>query len=75
MSREVSVAQVLDMIRPAMQADGGDVQLVSINEDTVSVRLKGMCLYCPSAGLTLKHGVERVLQERLPWVKAVIRVP
>ena len=74
MSREALVEEVLATVRPAMQADGGDVQLVSIQDGVVSVRLKGMCLCCPSASLTLKHGIEGSLRSRLGWVRAVVRV-
>jgi Fe-S cluster biogenesis protein NfuA len=73
MSRESLVEELLAAIRPAMQADGGDVQLVAIQDGVVSVRLE-MCLYCPSASLTLKHGIESTLRDRLSWVTAVIRV-
>ena len=75
MSRKLLVEELLATIRPAMQADGGDVQLVAIQDGVVSVRLKGMCLCCPSASLTLRHGIERTLRDRLGWVAAVIRVP
>ncbi len=64
------VQEVLDKIRPAIQADGGDVELVRIREDNViEVRLKGACGTCPMATLTLKAGVERVLKEEIPEVK------
>jgi len=67
------VQEVLDKIRPAIQADGGDVELVRIREDNViEVRLKGACGTCPMATLTLKAGVERVLKEEIPEVKEVI---
>ncbi len=75
MSYEAAVEELLDTIRPAMQADGGDVELVSIEGGTVSVRLKGMCLLCPSASLTLKDGIERTLRGHLCWVGKVVRVP
>jgi Fe-S cluster biogenesis protein NfuA len=75
MDDESSVDTILDTIRPAMQADGGDVQLVSVQGGIVSVRLKGMCLLCPSANMTLKHGIERTLRQHLPWVEEVKRVP
>ncbi len=72
---EVQVQQALDHIRPAMQADGGDIELVSVEDGLVSVRLRGTCLACPSASLTMKQGIERTLREKLPWVITVVRVP
>lgn len=62
---EVQVQQVLDHIRTAMQADGGDIELVSVEDGMVSVRLRGTCLACPSASLTMKQGIERTLREKL----------
>ncbi len=62
----------LDKIRPSLQADGGDVELVNITDDAViEVRLKGACGCCPMATLTLKAGVERVLKEDIPEIKEV----
>ena len=72
---ELQVQQALAHIRPAMQADGGDIELVSVEDGTVSVRLRGTCLVCPSASLTIKQGIERTLREKLPWVITVVRVP
>ncbi|MCB5231292.1 MAG: NifU family protein [Candidatus Cloacimonas sp.] len=72
-SRE-KVEEVLGLIRPAIQADGGDVELVKIREDNViEVRLTGACGTCPMATYTLKAGVERILKERIPEVKEVIQ--
>ncbi|NLW09614.1 MAG: NifU family protein [Firmicutes bacterium] len=66
------VEKVLEQIRPALQADGGDVQLVAVTEDgVVQVRLKGACAGCPMATLTLKNGIERRLREEIPEVKRV----
>ena len=66
------VEKVLEQIRPALQADGGDVQLVAVTEDgVVQVRLKGACAGCPMATLTLKNGIERRLREERPEVKRV----
>jgi Fe-S cluster biogenesis protein NfuA len=71
-----SVEEVLNRIRPAMQADGGNVELVSAEESgIISVRLQGTCLSCPSSSLTLKQGIERTLKEHLDWVTEVVRVP
>jgi Fe-S cluster biogenesis protein NfuA len=67
------VNEVLGMIRPSIQADGGDVELIDIREDNVVVvRLKGACGTCPMATLTLKAGIERILKEEIPEVKEVI---
>ncbi len=68
------VERVMEVLRPAMQADGGDVEVVSVEAGTVSVRLRGTCLLCPSASLTMKHAIERTLRDRLPWIVQVIRV-
>lgn len=66
---------VLDRIRPAIQSDGGDVELVNIREDNVvEVRLTGACKGCPMATLTLKAGIERIIKEEIPEVKEVISV-
>lgn len=67
------VNEVLGKIRPSIQADGGDVELIDIREDNVIVvRLKGACGTCPMATLTLKAGIERILKEEIPEVKEVI---
>ena len=68
------VEAALEQIRPALLADGGDVQLVDVNDGVVTVRLKGACSGCPMAAMTLQHGIERVLKERVPEVKEVISV-
>jgi len=67
---------VIDEIRPLLQADGGDLELVSVDEATgvVSVRLQGACKGCPGAAMTLKMGVERFLRERVAEVKEVVAV-
>ena len=69
------IQEALQEIRPAMQADGGDVELVSLKRTTVFVRLSGTCLACPSAELTMRYGIERKLKERFPWISEVHRVP
>lgn len=63
----------LDKVRPSLQADGGDVELVEFNEQTgeVSVCFSGMCVGCPMAGLTLKAGIETQLKQDVPEVKLV----
>jgi Fe-S cluster biogenesis protein NfuA len=66
------VQAALDKIRPALQADGGDVELVEITEDgVVRVALQGACRGCPMSQLTLANGVERVLKEEIPEVVRV----
>ena len=70
------VEKALDEIRPGLQADGGDVELVEINDEgVVSLRLKGACSGCPSAMVTLKMGIEQRLKELVPEVKTVEAVP
>ena len=67
------VAAVLELIRPSLQADGGDVRLVGVNEDGgVSVELQGACKGCPMSQMTLANGVERILKERVPGVTKVV---
>jgi Fe-S cluster biogenesis protein NfuA len=67
-----NVQAVLDKIRPALQADGGDVELVDVtDEGVVKVSLQGACRGCPMSQLTLANGVERVLKEQLPEVVRV----
>jgi len=68
------VTEVLRCLQPAMQADGGSVELVSVEDGVVSVRLKGTCLACPSSNLTMKLGIEKTLKARIPWVKEVVRI-
>lgn len=68
------VEAVLNEIRPALQADGGDVELVGVNDGMVSVRLTGACAGCPMSTMTLKMGIERILKEKLPEIKEVVAV-
>ena len=65
------IKQVLSEIRPALQADGGDIELVGVNGGVVKVRLKGACGSCPSSLITLKMGVEARLKEEIPDVECV----
>jgi len=67
------VEAALDYIRPALQNDGGDIELVDVDEDSgvVTVRLVGACGGCPMSQMTLKMGVERILKETVPAVSAV----
>ncbi len=69
------VIEVIDSIRPMLKNDGGDIEFVEIDRDNaVKVRLQGTCRGCPSAQITLKTGVERLLKQRVPQVKEVIAV-
>jgi len=69
------VQEALNKVRPLLQRDGGDVELVDVNsEGVVQVRLKGACGGCPAAAMTLKNGIEQVLKQELPEVKSVVAV-
>ncbi len=65
------VEAAIDKIRPMLQADGGDVELVSVENGIVKVRLKGACAGCPMSQMTLKNGIERVLKQQIPEIKSV----
>ena len=72
MTFKTRVEAAIDEIRPALQGHGGNIELVAVEDDnTVKVRLQGACSGCPGAAMTMKLGVERVLKERVPEVKAV----
>lgn len=67
------VAEVLELIRPSLIADGGDVTLVDVLDDgTVAVELIGACKGCPLSQMTLANGIERILKERVPGVTRVV---
>jgi len=68
------VETALARIRPALQADGGDVELIDVTDGVVKVRLKGACSGCPMSTMTLKQGIERVLKAELPEIKEVVAV-
>lgn len=69
------VQRALEKIRPALQADGGDIELIDVGEDgIVQVKLTGACGGCPMSQMTLKMGVERTLKKIVPEVKSVITV-
>lgn len=68
------VEQALNTIRPALQADGGDIQLVAIEGDVVKVRLSGACGGCPMSAMTMTQGVERAVKKAVPEVSKVLAV-
>lgn len=66
------VKEVLDQVRPALQRDGGDVELIEVNDDgIVTVRLQGACAGCPMSQMTLKMGIEQHIKRQIPEVKEV----
>jgi Fe-S cluster biogenesis protein NfuA len=65
------VEAALAKIRPALQADGGDIELIDVSDGIVKVKLAGACAGCPMSTMTLKMGVERILKEEIPEVKEV----
>jgi len=72
---EEQVKAALENVRPTLQADGGDVEFVSVdNEGIVSVRLTGACSHCPMSQMTLKMGIEKYLKKEIPQVKEVVGV-
>ncbi|HSW58577.1 MAG TPA: NifU family protein [Dehalococcoidales bacterium] len=68
------VKAALDQIRPALQADGGDVELVAVKDGVVSVKLTGACNGCPMATMTLKRGIEKIIKQQVPEIKEVVAV-
>jgi Fe-S cluster biogenesis protein NfuA len=69
------VAEALELIRPYLQRDGGDIELVDVDDGgVVQVRFKGACVGCPSAAITISQGVERTLKDRIPEVTKVCLV-
>ena len=68
------VEEVLNKIRPALKADGGDVELIDVKDGIVSVKLTGHCAGCPMSTMTLKNGIERLLKEEIADVKEVVSV-
>jgi Fe-S cluster biogenesis protein NfuA len=74
-SFEEKVKDVIESVRPALQAHGGDIELVGTDNDkNIKVRLQGACQGCPGAAMTMKAGIERILKEKVPEVKEVIAV-
>jgi Fe-S cluster biogenesis protein NfuA len=72
MRERVEVA--LDRIRPALRADGGDVELVDVQDGVVTVRLTGACGSCPMSTMTLRTGVERAIRQEVPEIKKLVAV-
>lgn len=69
------VQKALEFVRPGLQADGGDVELIDVNnEGVVTVRLTGACHGCPMSQMTLKMGIEKILKREVPEVKEVVSV-
>jgi Fe-S cluster biogenesis protein NfuA len=69
------VKKALEIIRPALQRDGGDVELVEVSADgVVKVKLVGACGHCPMSTMTLKMGIEKTLKDKVPGVKEVVSV-
>ena len=76
MSIELSkVEEVIEIMRPAIQADGGDISLVDVDVDTgvVTVELTGDCVSCPASTVTMKAGIERIMKDRVPGVTSVVQ--
>lgn len=69
------VVRILNLIRPAVQSDGGDVELIDISDEgVVKIRLHGACVGCPSSSVTLKLGIERNLKEHIPEITSVVAI-
>ena len=68
------IEAALDSIRPALQNDGGDVELVDVSDGIVKVKLTGACGGCPMSAMTLKMGIERVIKQQVPEIKEVVSV-
>jgi len=71
---EEKVKQVLDEIRVNLQRDGGDAEFIGIEDGVVKLRLLGACAGCPMSQMTLKHGIERIMKEKIPEVTEVVAV-
>jgi Fe-S cluster biogenesis protein NfuA len=69
------VEEVIEIIRPAIQADGGDISLLEVDQDSgvVTVELHGACVSCPASTVTMKAGIERIMKDRVPGVTAVVQ--
>jgi Fe-S cluster biogenesis protein NfuA len=72
--QEERVKEVLDKVRPYLIRDGGNVELVSVEDGTVKVKLVGACAGCAMSQMTLKIGIERILKQEIPEIKEVVAV-
>jgi len=68
------VQKIIDKIRPSLQADGGDVELIDVVNGIVTVKLQGACAGCPMSQMTLKNGIERLVKQEIPEIKSVEKV-
>lgn len=68
------VKTVIEKIRPSLQADGGDVQLISVEDNVVKLRLAGACGSCPLSQMTLKNGIEKIIKQEIPEIVEVVSV-
>ena len=68
------VEEVLEKIRPDLIRDGGNVELVEVSDGTVKLKLVGACAGCPMSAMTLKNGIEKILKQEIPEIKAVVAV-
>ncbi len=68
------IEEVLNKIRPSLTRDGGNVELVDVNDGTVKVKLTGACAGCPMSTMTLKMGIEQILKREIPEIKEVVAV-
>ena len=68
------VEEVLNKVRPSLMRDGGNVELVDVNDGTVKLKLIGACAGCPMSTMTLKMGIEQILKKEIPEVKEVVSV-
>ena len=71
---KAEVAKAIEEVRPHLQVDGGDVELVDVVDGVVKVKLKGACAGCPMSQMTVKWGVENYLKKKVPGVKSVVAV-
>jgi Fe-S cluster biogenesis protein NfuA len=71
---EEKIKEVIELIRPNLRMDGGDIEFVALEDKTVKVRLRGACCGCPASQVTLKQGVERIIREKVPEVEKVVSV-
>lgn len=68
-------SRIINLIRPAIQADGGDIEFVSVTaENVVQIRMHGACVGCPSSSVTLQTGIERNLREHIPEIRGVVAI-